>query len=696
MPICSVCNINIDQWIESDSGQKFCSEECFKETWPKCHACQSPMQQWQENESGKKFCSDSCSMTAWPKCSICSKPMDQWHTNEDGNKFCSDECFSQTLPVCDCCGKQMKSWTTYEDGNKYCSEECSKQSWSKCGVCDSPMKEWRETENGGKYCSENCISTTWPKCDVCSEPMCNWSETSDGKKFCSTKCAESLLPTCECCGIPMQKWYENNSGLFCSNRCSETEQKCKDIISKANVGLASSGAAANATQYAENVVFGAERGHGFAAEKANNLFDKVTGKDAELIGGDNVKNGADRLVDGIEIQTKYCRTGSKCVEECFHDGKFRYLNSNGTPMQIEVPSDKYEAAIQSMRNRISKGQIAGVTDPKYAENIIRKGSFTYEQAKNIAKFGTIESITYDAVNGAVVALSAMGLSATVTFAYSVWSGENLDSALQQACYSGLKVGGVVWVSGILSAQLGRTGLESALRSGTDVIVKQLGPKTSALIANSLSTSGKTIYGAAAMNNASQLMRGNIVTAVATTVVISSVDIYRMFDGTISGGQLFKNVTTTAASVGAGTAGYFGAIAAYGWAFGPIGGIAGAVVGGVGAVVAGSIGSSTTKAVLDEFIEDDAIQMFRVFKEVLTEQAANFLLNEAEVNAASKKINNIEFGSEMRNMYSSSNRKSYSVSIIKPIIARVVVDRDFLTLPSNEELLSGTRQIIEQM
>ena len=692
MTNCHICKKSMDKWIESEKGEKFCSDECFKETWPKCHACQSPMQQWQENENGLKFCSDSCSMTAWPKCSICSKHMDQWITDEDGNKFCSDKCFSQTFPVCDCCGKKMKEWTTYEDGNKYCSEECSKQSWPTCAVCNSPMNQWRETENGEKYCSEGCISTTWPKCDVCSEPMQNWSETSDGKRFCSTKCAESLLPTCDCCGIPMQKWYENNHGLFCSNRCSETEQKCKDIV----VGLASAGAAANATQYAENVVLGAERGHGFAAEKANHLFDKVTGKDAELIGGDNVKNGADRLVDGIEIQTKYCRTGSKCVEECFDDGKFRYLNSNGVPMQIEVPSDKYDAAIQSMKNRISKGQIPGITDPNEAENIIRKGSFTYEQARNIAKFGTIESITYDAVNGAVVAVSAMGLSATVTFAYSVWSGEDLDTALQQACYSGLKVGGVVWVSGILSAQLGRTGLESALRSGTDVIVKQLGSKTSALIANSLSTSGKAIYGAAAMNNVSKLMRGNIVTAVATTVVISSVDIYRIFDGTISGGQLFKNVTTTAASVGAGTAGYFGTIAAASWAFGPIGGIAGAIVGGVGAVVTGSIGSNAANAILDEFIEDDAEIMFSVFKEVLTEQAANFLLNETEINDVSKKINNIDFGDEMRNMYSSSNRKSYSVSIIKPIIVRVVADRDLVILPSNDEILSGTRKIIEQL
>lgn len=36
----------------------------------------------------------------------------------------------------------------------------------------------------------------------------------------------------------------------------------------------------------------------------------------------NALNGADRIVDGIEIQSKYCKTGSRCINECFsEDGK---------------------------------------------------------------------------------------------------------------------------------------------------------------------------------------------------------------------------------------------------------------------------------------------------------------------------------------------------------------------------------------
>ena len=54
----------------------------------------------------------------------------------------------------------------------------------------------------------------------------------------------------------------------------------------------------------------------------------MTGHDAQIVGDDNAKNGADRIVDGIYIQSKYCATGACCINECFADGgkgTFRYM-----------------------------------------------------------------------------------------------------------------------------------------------------------------------------------------------------------------------------------------------------------------------------------------------------------------------------------------------------------------------------------
>ena len=381
-------------------------------------------------------------------------------------------------------------------------------------------------------------------------------------------------------------------------------KQSKKRKSHLNIGI-SSGVVGSSQNYADNVILRGERGHGFAAEKANHLHDVFTGKDATLVGGDNAKNGADRLVDDVAIQTKYCNSGSKSISEAFKNGQFKYWNADGTPMQIEVPADQYESAIQAMKDRIRKGQLSGVTDPAQAKEIVRKGSYTYAQAKNIARFGTIESITFDAVNGIKIAGTAMGISSAISFAVAMWNGEKWDIALENACYDGLKVGGIAWVSSLLTAQLGRTGIEQSLRGGTDWVVQQMGPKAAAWLANGL-RSGNNIYGIAAVNNVSKLLRGNIVTGVVVTLALSSVDFVRMFDGRVSGAQVFKNVTTTAASVAGGTGGWMGgaaAGAAIGSAFPIIGTAAGGIIGGIlGGFAGGTAASTVASGVMDAFIE----------------------------------------------------------------------------------------------
>lgn len=137
------------------------------------------------------------------------------------------------------------------------------------------------------------------------------------------------------------------------------------------------GNVSNASTIYGETKFNAARGHGFAAERANHLYDKVTGNDAQLVGDDNAKNGADRIVNGVQIQSKYCATGSKCIKECFDkNGNWRYSNPDGSPMKIEVPSDKYDDAVRAMEERIRRGEVPGVSDPAKAKEIVCKGHFT--------------------------------------------------------------------------------------------------------------------------------------------------------------------------------------------------------------------------------------------------------------------------------------------------------------------------------
>lgn len=441
--------------------------------------------------------------------------------------------------------------------------------------------------------------------------------------------------------------------------------------------------------------FQARQGHGFAAERANNLYDKMTGHDAKVIGDDNIKNGADRIVDGVEIQSKYCATGSRCINECFeNDGKgaFRYYSKNGKPMQIEVPSDKYDSAVQAMEEKIKRGQVEGTSNPEDAKKIVRKGHFTYEQAKNIAKAGTVESITYDAVNGLIIAKSAFGISAMLTFATSIWNGEDFDVALKMATYTGLKVGGTAFVTSILVSQLSKAGLNSALVGGSEAIIEMIGPKASAVLINAF-RDGSNIYGAAAMKSAAKLLRGNVMTAGVTVVVLSSFDVANIFRGRISGKQMFKNITNTTSSVVGGTAGWIGGAAIGSAIFPGIGTMLGGLIGSVGL---GGAANKASDAILGEFIEDDADEMVRIIEKQFGELAKDYLLSQKEAEKVIDNLKSVLDGKKLKDMYSNKNRKEYAKNLLIPLIEKEISRRPKINAPTLMQMRDSLQDVLEEI
>lgn len=463
-----------------------------------------------------------------------------------------------------------------------------------------------------------------------------------------------------------------------------------------NNGAEAGGLAAGAYQQVNKLYgeekFHARQGHGFAAERANNQQDLWNGHKAKLMGDSNGKNGPDRSVDGILIQSKYYETGRECIDSCFDsDGNFRYLLGNGKPMQIEVPSDKYDAAVKAMENKIRQDKVPGIKDPEEAKNIVRKGHVTYEQAKNIAKAGNIDSIVYDAKSGAVIAMSALGMTAMVTFATNVWNGECLSDSLKIAAYSGMKVGGTAFINTVIAGQLSKAGLNSALVGSSEAVVSLMGPKASAVLINAFRVGEKSIYGAAAMKSAAKLLRGNVITGGVTVVVISSVDVVNIFRGRISAKQLFKNITNTATTVAGGTGGWLGG-AAVGSAIAP--GV-GTIVGGlVGSVIAGSATGKVTNSVLDHFIEDDAEEMVQIIQSEFGQLANDHLLNKNEAEKAIDRLSLIMKPKLLQDMYASSDRNKFARNMITPIIKNETKKRKHVNTVSDEEMVLALRSVLE--
>ena len=113
------------------------------------------MREWQESEDGQKFCSDNCIKTSWPLCHVCSLSMSQWQTNADNQKFCSESCFETTLPQCGHCHQYLKKMVFIQDEDKFCSKTCLEAGtteWSDFSKikfealeCDTILKESKST-----------------------------------------------------------------------------------------------------------------------------------------------------------------------------------------------------------------------------------------------------------------------------------------------------------------------------------------------------------------------------------------------------------------------------------------------------------------------------------------------------------------------------------------------------------------------
>lgn len=333
-----------------------------------------------------------------------------------------------------------------------------------------------------------------------------------------------------------------------------------------------------------------------------------------------------------------------------------------------------------------------MSDPADASKIVKKGHFTYEQAKNLAKAGTVESLTYDAVNGVVISASAFGVSAVITFAICMWDGEDADVALKASALSGLKVGGTTFVASVIASQMSKAGLNSLMVEGSVALAKAMGPKVSAALVNAF-RSGAKIYGAAAVQSAAKLLRGNVVTAVATTAVLSALDVADIVRGRISGGQLAKNVAMTASSVAGGTVGW----------------VAGAAVGsmvlpGVGTVVGGLVASVVAGGALGKlvdlatgaFVDDDAKKMMDIVQEAFRDVCSEYLLNRYEAEKVSDAIAGTISQKTLKDMHASADRAKFARGLITPHAKNQVKRRNRVSLPTSKSMEDGLVAALEEI
>ncbi len=483
------------------------------------------------------------------------------------------------------------------------------------------------------------------------------------------------------------------------------EQVIKTSIT-AGVAVESSQVAVFAEQKAS---INTPAGHGEMAEEAINILDRLHDLDAKVTGRDNAKDGADRQIGEIFIQTKYYKSARGSLEACFNPetGQYRYMK-DGKPMQLEVPKDQYQKVLEGFRRKIEKGKVPGVTDPNEAVKIVRKGRLTYQQAVNLTKPGTIESLSYDALTGVVACSYALGIT-FVTTVFLAWRKTgDIKQAVQAGASAGLQVFGVSFVQHMLVSQIARTGLANSLLAPSQYVVGKLGYQTSATIVNGIRVlSGKSaIHGVAASKHLAKMLRSNVLTSVLSFAVFSVPDTYSLVSRKMSGAQYVKNMSVLAGSVVAGAGGTVAAgvvaqaivgaktVGAVGTAIAP--GV-GTAVGIAGGFVGGAVGAKVVKTVGDILHEDDAETLGRLFNAYVTCLIGEYLLDETEIDCLISSLNEIkpkEFKVFFEKLERANEQECVVRDFLNPHFETVIAQRAQFILPSPECIVEAMANLVD--
>ena len=420
--------------------------------------------------------------------------------------------------------------------------------------------------------------------------------------------------------------------------------------------------------------------HGFAAERMNNLFDRLKGWKVGFDGDSNIKDGADRSIElengkKIFIQDKYYKLASESVNAAFDNtsGEYRYFHSEGVPMQLEVPKDQYDEAVKLMEAKIEEGKVPGITDKSEAKNLVREGKLTYKQAVNLTKAGTMESLTYDSAKGIVTAAGACGITFVIDFAFEVINGIDTEVALQNAIKNGIKAGGVAFATSVITRQLLRTSLGEVFKPTTQAIATALGPKVcKAIIESTGASAAAAVASKTLTRQAAQIISSNIIADVVLLAVLTAIDAVELFRGRISLSQFLQNLAVALIGVGAGAAGA-GIGAVVGTAIAPgVGTAIGATVGGLISGVAGAYGGNV---LMSENFETDGEKMYEIISNEFSTLAEDYLINEEEAGAIAEILKTKLSGDTLKDMYASEDREAFAKGILEPLFEEQASKRE---------------------
>ena len=279
--------------------------------------------------------------------------------------------------------------------------------------------------------------------------------------------------------------------------------------------------------------------------------------------------------------------------------------------------------------------------------------------------GSIESITLDLANGIITSVPSASISAIIIFASGVWQGKDLKEAAKDGIETAGRAIGKSAIIYTITMQVNRTTIWNYALNG-----KMSNPinTVSRNIADNIAESSLAKSSIGEKIHLNEVTGQKLTSGAITVAVVFGPDICRACTGKISVKQLAKNATAGAA------------------------GLAGMAVGSAvtaGNPLGGMIGGAVGKKVMDNFIEDDAVAMFRIMKEEFLDVVMSSYLTQEEFEEVAKRtIWNKKVSKELQNMYKKSKsgeHRTYANSLIEEAVIDVLKKRRKIT---NEMWIEG--------
>ena len=386
--------------------------------------------------------------------------------------------------------------------------------------------------------------------------------------------------------------------------------------------------------------------------------------------------------DDYIIKNIYCATVEDTIRRCIIEGRF----SNEYEMVLEVPFEQYEGVREGLKL---------TNEYAYIAHALVQGNFTYAQVLSVVEAGNIHNLVKDNEGHIYFVEEQISLSVSLCFAQNMWHGATREVALEEAVSLGLAVTGEPFAKQVIQQHEQQMSALDYIQL-EDTLAKKIGENgTKSVLKKMVSkATNKMLFRTATVKGVVPLMSTNVVTALFVTSIMSSVDIVRTIKGHMSPAQLFKNMSKTAASI--------------------IGGIAGMLLGGslafnipnvsttvvslmfgfIGLLVGSKFAQRVSTRILNLFIKDDALQMLELFEQRLTFFAEQYMLSEEELLQVLDDFNlHYDMPEQLRVMYAQEDRVHYADILIEHELKRLLKQRMYLHVPTNEELYRKIAEIV---